>query len=297
MEAGVITKTLKDYVEDKGFYLPLTFGAEGSSQIGGNVATNLGGAHVLKYGNIRNMVLSLEVITGRGEILNLGKGLVKNNTGYNLKDLFIGSEGTLGFISKVELSLSVRPKDPQVFLMTASQKQDVLEIFKKFKKRTKPLAFEFFTNKAVDYVLSHGNVSFPLEKRWPYYMLLELESQDQEVALKIFEENYETLIKEAILSQNETQAKGIWALRENISEALSSKKPYKNDISVRLKRMPEFLKELDEFFNKNYPDFEQVVFGHLGDGNLHINILKPDHLSEKDLSKNVKRPILNFLKL
>ena len=191
VQAGVITQALKDYVSSKGFHLPLSFGAEGSSQIGGNVATNLGGANVLKYGNIRRMVLGLEVVTGKGEVLNLGKGLVKNATGYNLKDLFIGSEGTLGFISKVELSLFRKPKNPQVFLMTTDKKENVLEIFKKFKKNTEPLAFEFFTDKALDYVLSHGSVSFPLEKRWPFYMLLELEEGDQDQALQIFEESQE----------------------------------------------------------------------------------------------------------
>ena len=290
VSAGCVTQKLKEFVESRGLYFPVSFASQGSSQIGGNVATNAGGAHVLRYGTMRNQVLGLEVVTGRGEILSLGRGLVKNATGYNLKDLFIGSEGTLGFVTKAVLSLASRPDKPQVFLISLSQWADLPALFKSFKSKIQPLAFEFWTNLALDYVLSHSEINFPLSKRKPFYALIEIEGRDRDKSLAVFEEAFKKgLAQDGVLSESLSQSQSLWALRENISEAISSRRPYKNDISVRLSKMAPFLKELEGLLQKHYPTFENVVFGHLGDGNLHINILKPKKWDSKDFIKECQR--------
>lgn len=290
VSAGCITKTLQDFAKEKGLYFPISFSAEGSSQIGGNIATNVGGVHVLRYGSMRSRVLALEVVTGAGEVLNLGRGLVKNAVGYNLKDLFIGSEGTLGFISKATLSLVSPPDKTQVFLMSLEKSDHLLSLLKEFREQVQPLAFEFWTDRALDHVLSHGNLDFPFSQRNPFYVLVELEERETEKAFAIFEEAFnKNLVKDGVLSQSLEQANKLWSLRENISEAISSRQPYKNDICVRISRMTDFFKDLEGLLSKHYPDFENVVFGHLGDGNLHINILKPEVLEKKDFVKECEK--------
>jgi len=294
VEAGYITQNLQNFAKEKGLYFPISFAAEGSTQIGGNIATNVGGVHVLRYGNIKSYVLGLEVVTGQGNLLKLGRALVKNAVGYPLKDLFIGSEGTLGFIAEATLSLVLAPKNPQVFLMAIEKQDQMLDIFKSFQEEMNLLAFEFFTDQAMTYVLKHGDIPFPLSSKAPFYLLIELEEKDSEKALKLFESLYEKNgVKDGVLSQNSTQAHALWRLRENISEAIAFKKPYKNDVSVRVSKMPDFLKELDKLLTEYYPDFESILFGHLGDGNLHINILKPEELKKEDFIKECE--IVNLI--
>ena len=290
VEAGCLTATLQKFAKDKGLYFPISFSAEGSSQIGGNIATNVGGVHVLRYGSMRNRVLGLEVVTGKGDILQLGRGLVKNAVGYNLKELFIGSEGTLGFISKAILSLVSQPEKSQVFLMSLEKSEHLLSLLGEFRKEVQPLAFEFWTDKALNYVLSQENKDFPLSKRSPFYVLLELEERETQKAFAIFEKAFQNnLVQDGVLSQSSEQAQKLWALRENISEAISIHHPYKNDISVRISKMTDFFKELEKVLSRHYPEFENVVFGHLGDGNLHINILKPKSWQREDFVKECEK--------
>lgn len=290
VQSGFITQNLKDFAKEKGLYFPISFAAEGSSQIGGNIATNVGGAHVVKYGNIKRYVLGLEVVTGRGKLLKLGRGLVKNAVGYPLKELFIGSEGTLGLISSAILSLVKAPEKPQVFLIGLEKSGKMLDLYKAFQEEMEILAFEFFTDRALDYVLKHGGLNFPLSSRSPFYLLIELEEKDSEKAFKLFEGFYEKgFVKDGALSQSSIQAGEIWKLRENISEAIAFLKPYKNDVSVRVSKMPDFLKSLDQLLAKHYPEFESVVFGHLGDGNLHVNILKPKSWEREDFIKECEK--------
>ena len=298
LQSGYITQNLKDLAQEKGLYFPISFAAEGSSQVGGNIATNVGGVHVLRYGNIKRYVLGLEVVTGRGDLLKLGKGLVKNAVGYPLKELFIGSEGTLGLIASATLSLISAPKKPQVFLIGLEKSERMLDIYKSFQDEMEILAFEFFTNQAVDYVLKHGDLNFPLSSRTPYYLLIEMEEKESEKAFKLFESFYEKeWVKDGTLSQNSTQADEIWKLRENISEAIAFAKPYKNDVSVRVSQITGFLKDLNQLLKQHYPYFESVVFGHLGDGNLHINILKPESWKKEDFIKECEKVNLVLFEL
>ena len=290
-EAGVITQDLKNFAREKNLFFPISFAAEGSSQIGGNIATNAGGAHVLRYGSMRERVLGLEVVTGRGEVLNLGRGLVKNATGYKLMELFIGSEGTLGFITQAILSLVKPPEDIEVFLFSLEKTASFLPLLQKFKAQCHPLAFEVFTDKGLDYVLKHSHsVTYPLEKRNPFYILMEIEKKEEENAFTVFEEALkENLILDGTLSQNLTQNKALWALRENIPESLAPHSPYKNDIALRISHITPFLEEMKALLNTHYPDFPVVWFGHLGDGNLHINILKPENWDRENFIRECEK--------
>ncbi|HMN68498.1 MAG TPA: FAD-binding oxidoreductase, partial [Bdellovibrionales bacterium] len=286
--------TLKKFAEEKGMYFPVDFASRGSSHIGGNVATNAGGIKVLRYGLIRQWVAGLEVVTGTGDVLNLNNALVKNATGYDLRHLMIGSEGTLGLITKVTLNLTRPTAQPLLFVFGVQDLDAVMKIYHAFKKELPILAFEMFTDLALKSVLHHHtDLKQPFGERTPYYVLAEIEATGETVearALELFESGVEQgWILDGIQAQSPQQAKDLWRLREDISEATSPFTPYKNDISVRVSKVPEFLQEMDGILKKEYPHFEAVWFGHIGDGNLHINILKPKDMPTADFLKECKR--------
>jgi glycolate oxidase subunit GlcD len=282
---GVITEALQNYAIEKGFYFPVDFASRGSSQIGGNISTNAGGIKVLRYGLMRPWVAALEVVTGTGEVLQLGKSLIKNATGYDLRQLFIGAEGTLGFITQAKLFVTRQPQDPFVFLIGVDKLEDVMTTYHMFKKHLPLLAFEMLTDVALRLVQKHAHLTPPFQKSYPYYLVAEIEginSDIQEKALELMAEGLERgSIADGLLAQTPQQAREFWRFREDISEATSTYQPYKNDISVRIACVPEFLVEVERVIRENYPDLEVVWFGHVGDGNLHINILKPQNLTSE----------------
>lgn len=288
---GVITRILQEFALERGCFFPVSFASEGSSQIGGNIATNAGGVHVLRYGSMRERVLGLEVVTGEGKVLNLGRGLVKNAVGYSLMHLFIGSEGTLGFITKALIKLlSSPPENPFVFLFSVEDKSHIIRLYHHFKSQLKPLAFEVFTDSALNYVMESSESGFPLQNRSPFYVLMEIEESDKEKSFSLFEKALEeNLLQDGTLSQNQAQAKELWKFRENITESLSPHQPYKNDICVRTSVMAKFLDETEDCLKKQYPDFGVIWFGHIGDGNLHINILKPKDLEKEKFLKQCEK--------
>lgn len=293
-EAGVVTETLQKYAEEKGLYYPVDFASRGSSQIGGNVATNAGGIKVMRFGLTRQWVAALEVVTGEGEVLHLNNGLVKNATGLDLRHLMIGSEGTLGLITKVTVNLTRPTAQPSLFVFGVQDLAAVMKIYHAYKSELPLLAFEMFTDLALKYVLKHhADLKAPTEGTHPYYVLVEIEKTDESVhekAMAIFEKGVEQgWIQDGIESQTPQQLKDLWRLREDISEATSPYQPYKNDISVRISKVPAFLEEMDGILKKNYPHFEAVWFGHIGDGNLHINILKPKDMATDAFLKECKK--------
>ncbi|OFZ14886.1 MAG: FAD-linked oxidase [Bdellovibrionales bacterium RBG_16_40_8] len=291
-EAGVVTERLQKKAWDNGFYYPVDFAARGSSQIGGNVATNAGGIKVIRYGLTRQWVTSLKVVTGIGEILELNKSLVKNATGYDLRHLFIGSEGTLGIITEVTVALTKQPKEPVVFVLGTNELSSIMEIYKRFKQKFLLSAYEMFTDLALKYVTSQCQVPPPFSTPSRFYILIEIEKDSDELinkAMELFTElSEEGLITDGTVSQSPKQVIDLWKLRENITEATSHKQPYKNDVSVRVSRVPQFLVEMSAILAKEHPDFEVVWFGHVGDGNLHINILKPDNMENTEFVKRCK---------
>lgn len=286
VQAGVTTEEVKEYAEDNELFYPIDLGSKGTSQIGGNIATNAGGVNVIRYGPTKNYVKGLKVVTGEGKVLELNKGLTKNATGYDLLNLFIGSEGTLGFIIEAILQLVEKPKEKRVLLLAIPDLNKALDILLDFRKIIKINAFEFFSKNAVGYVKSSIDISFPLKDDAPFYLLIDFELTSDSVlddALKVYQKGIKSnTIFEGIISQSDSQTQDLWKFRENITEAISRYFPYKNDISVRPSQIPHFLVELQQVLNSNYSNFKIVLFGHIGDGNIHINILKPENVTKED---------------
>tara|TARA_R100000306_G_scaffold62416_1_gene69818 strand:- start:57661 stop:59058 length:1398 start_codon:yes stop_codon:yes gene_type:complete len=292
-QAGVITEQLQRFAEENDLYYPVDFASAGSSQIGGNLSTNAGGIKVIRWGMSRDWVAGLTVVTGKGDILELNRGLVKNNTGYDLSQLFIAGEGTLGFITEATMRLTRKPKNLQVMVLGLSHFDNVMDVLKTFSKTIEITAFEFFSHQAMSHVLAHGGVAAPFAEDAPYYALLEYEVASEAVeeeAMAQFEHAVEAgWVVDGVVSQSEAQAASLWRLREGISESIAPHTPYKNDIAVRPSKVPEFLRRIDEVVSAEYPDFEIIWFGHIGDGNLHLNILKPADLDKATFFSRCER--------
>lgn len=284
--AGVITQQLQEYAEEQGLFYPVDFASAGSSQIGGNISTNAGGIKVIKWGMTREWVAGLTVVTGKGDILHLNKDLLKNNTGYDMRQLFIGGEGTLGLITEATMRLTRQPQNLTVLVLAIPELDDVMKVLGQFQNAMDLTAFEFFSDKAMRKVLAHQDVPAPFEGSAEYYALVEFEAiteDDLNLAMAEFEHCLEQgWVVDGVISQSETQAANLWRLREGISETIAQWTPYKNDISVVVSKVPPFLRDIDEVVTREYPDFEIIWFGHIGDGNLHLNILKPDALAKEE---------------
>ena len=283
--AGVITEQLQNYAEEQNLFYPVDFASAGSSQIGGNIGTNAGGIKVIRYGMTRDWVAGLTVVTGKGDILELNKDLVKNNTGYDMRQLFIGGEGTLGFITEATMRLTRPAKNLTVLVLGVPEFEAIMSVLNTFQTNIDLTAFEFFSDKAMRKVVARGDVPAPFETEAEYYALLEFEAETEghiEQAMELFEKCMEEgWVLDGVMSQSETQAKNLWRLREDISETIAEWTPYKNDISVVVSKVPPFLNEIETIVTREYPDFEIIWFGHIGDGNLHLNILKPDDLAKE----------------
>lgn len=285
-QPGVVTAQLQQFAEDKGLYYPVDFASAGSSQIGGNIGTNAGGIKVIRYGMTRNWVAGMKVVTGKGDLLELNKDLIKNATGYDLRQLFIGAEGTLGFVVEATMRLERQPTNLTALVLGTPDFDSIMPVLHAFQDKLDLTAFEFFSDKALVKVLGRGDVPAPFETDCPFYALLEFEATTEEraeQALATFEHCVEQgWVLDGVMSQSEQQLQNLWKLREYISETISHWTPYKNDISVTVGKVPAFLKEIDAIVGEHYPDFEIVWFGHIGDGNLHLNILKPDAMDKDE---------------
>lgn len=292
-QAGVVVEELQNFAKQQGMYYPVDFAARGSSHIGGSIATNAGGIKVLRYGMTRDWVAGLKVITGTGDILDLNKGLIKNATGYDLRQLFIGSEGTLGFIVEATMRLTTLPPAQKTLLLAAPSLPQIMSVYSLFKTSMILSAFEMFSNKALDYVIEGTGLPAPFANTSPFYAVLEVECPNDETEEKIlacFEEALEQgFIDDGLLAQSEEQAKTFWRYREQISESLSRYSPYKNDLSVRISAVPAFVDKLDHVLAKAYPTWNVVWFGHIGDGNLHINILRPAGMTKEDFVRECQK--------
>ena len=280
--AGAITQNVQQAARDADLFYPVDFASSGSSQIGGNIATNAGGINVIRYGMTREWVAGLTVVTGKGEVLELNKGLMKNNTGLDFRHLFIGSEGILGFITEATLKLTAPPKDPTVLVLGLSEMSAIMSVLDRIQSTTPLLAYEFFSELAVSKVVDHAGVARPFETCTPFYALVEFERENDMTDAHVFEAVEQCMgegwVIDAVMSQSVAQASALWRLREDISETISRWTPYKNDISSTVSKVPELLAAVDDVVHENYPDWEVVWYGHIGDGNLHLNILKPENL-------------------
>lgn len=279
-QAGLVTQTLQEFAVENGLYYPVDFASAGSSQIGGNISTNAGGIKVIRYGLTRDWVAGLKVVTGTGEVIDCNHGLIKNATGYDLRHLFVGAEGTLGLVVEAQMRLARAPAPQNVMVLGVPEFRDILKVLARFQSGLTLSAFEFFSEIALTKVLAHRALARPLADPVPFYALLEFDEGSLDAAMRVFEETVaEGWVTDGVLSQSESQAADLWALREGISESIAAYTPYKNDLSVRISLMPEFIEEVDGLVATSYPEFEVCWYGHIGDGNLHLNILKPEGLS------------------
>jgi len=292
-EAGVITQDLQRFANDQNLYYPVDFASSGSSQIGGNIATNAGGIKVIRYGLTRDWVAGLKVVTGKGDVLEFNKGLVKNATGYDLRHLFIGSEGTLGFVTEATMRLTQPPQNLTVMVLAVSSFDNLMPVLESFQQVMELTAFEFFSDKALNYVLAGGTVKRPMAVQAPCYALLEYEALSDEIQ-QCMMHAFDTAIEQGwildgVMSQDAKEAEKLWRLREDISMSLAAYTPYKNDLSVKVSRVPEFLLRVELVVAQNYPDFDIIWYGHIGDGNLHLNILKPHQMEKKEFFQTCSR--------
>ncbi|SSW65370.1 putative FAD-linked oxidoreductase [Achromobacter veterisilvae] len=284
-EAGAILGNLRRAAQEAGRLLPLSLAAEDSSQIGGNVATNAGGVNVVRYGMARELVLGLEAVLPNGEVFHGLRTLRKDNTGYDLKQLLIGSEGTLGVITAVALRLFPRTDVRSVVLAAVESPAQALQLFELLFEQcgARLQAFEYFSGDCLDLVLAHAEgVQEPFAQRYPGYVLVELADTADEAALNTLLENVigtaleRGLCLDAAVSASLAQLQALWKLREEISEAQRADGPHlKHDVSLPIERIPEFMESAEARVRALYPDIRPFIFGHFGDGNLHYNLSRP----------------------
>lgn len=285
IEAGCILQALQEKALEHGFLFPLSLGAEGSCMIGGNLATNAGGTNVLRYGNARDLCLGLEVVTAKGEIWNGIKGLRKDNTGYDLRDLFIGSEGTLGIITAAVMKLYPLPVSQWTTLVACENIASTIALLNLFQKRASSLltGFEMMTRESLDLNEKHfPHMANPLQGNSPFTVLIELSDHESEEHVRqlleaILEEAFEVkLISDAVIASNLAQANTFWHMREHITLAQAEEGAnLKHDITIPLSSLDSFIQQTDALMRDKFPGVRIINFGHLGDGNLHYNIAPP----------------------
>ncbi len=283
-EAGVILARLQEACEEAGTYFPLSLASEGSATIGGNISTNAGGINVLRYGSARQLVLGLEVVLADGRVLDLLRTLRKDNTGYDLKQLFIGAEGTLGVITAAALKLFPRPRMRETAFVAVRDPAAAIRLLRRLEETTGGLvsAFELMPRAGIDLVLAHvPDMRDPLPDSSPWYVLAEATSGAAMPLRRIVEDTLAVAVKDglagdATLAANETQRAALWKLRESFSEAQKLEgASIKHDVAVPVERIPDFLARGCALVEAMIPGIRPVPFGHLGDGNIHFNFSLP----------------------
>lgn len=290
VEAGLILSDLQKKCDENNLIFPLSLASEGSCSLGGNIASNAGGVAVLYYGNTRELVMGLEVVLSDGSIINNLKTLIKDNTGYSIKDLFVGSEGTLGVITAATLKVFPKPKNIYTALLSVNSPKQSIEILNHIRNNLSiPLtAFELMNNFSIELVNKHmDKTSIPIEK-FKWLILVEFSSIEVSKNEKDKIENllneilHQNLAKDIFFSQSLKQAKDMWYIRESISEAQKKEGgSIKNDISIPIKDISKFINNAEKISKEVIPGSRSVIFGHIGDGNIHFNISQPIK-SDKD---------------
>jgi FAD/FMN-containing dehydrogenase len=291
VEAGCILQQVQAAAEAADRLFPLSLGAEGSCQIGGNLSTNAGGVHVLRYGNARDLVLGLEVVLPDGRIWDGLRALRKDNTGYALKHLFVGAEGTLGIITAACLKLFPRPAETEVAFVAVRDPAAAVELLGRARAATgdRVNAFELIPRIGLDFALKHvAGTQDPLAEPNDWYALIELASGRADGTLREGLEEFlgtaieDGLVSDAALAANERQAADFWAIREAIVEAQKFEGgSIKHDVSVAVSKTPEFIERATRLVEEMVPGIRPVPFGHVGDGNVHFNLSQPEDADRK----------------
>jgi FAD/FMN-containing dehydrogenase len=286
VEAGCVLTSVQQAAKDAGRLFPLSLAAEGSCQIGGALSTNAGGTAVLRYGNMRDLTLGLEVVLPDGSVWDGLRGLRKDNTGYDLKQLFIGAEGTLGIITAAVLKLFPRPKSVATALVALLSPVDALQLLDRLRAEFgfRLTGFELISRLCLDLVLKNlAGMSDPLAQTYPWYALVELSDSLPDAHFDALLENSlaqsmeQGLVLDAAVARSDTQREALWRLRENISEAQRIEGvSIKHDVSVPVSAIPHFIEKASAALGHAFPGVRIVAFGHMGDGNIHFNASQPE---------------------
>ena len=285
LEAGVTLKAAQETATGADCMLPLSISSEGSAQIGGVLAVNAGGNNTVRYGNARDLVLGLEVVLPDGTIWNGLRRLRKDNTGYCLRQLFVGSEGTLGIITAAVLKLVPRPREIAIAFCAVRSPDEALELFTRYQAHDAAAisAFELMSGLGTEFVLTHiEGAVLPLAAAAPFYVLVELATPRPDGGMRAALESVlegalgASIVQDAVIAESEAQRAAIWKLREEHSEAQRREgASVKNDVSVPVSKVPAFIRDATEACERLMPGIRIVPFGHIGDGNIHFNLEQP----------------------
>ncbi len=284
VEAGCILQAVQEQAQARGLLFPLSLAAEGSCTIGGNLATNAGGTQVLRYGNARELCLGLEVVTAQGEVWNGLSGLRKDNTGYDLRDLFIGSEGTLGLITAATLKLQPRPGAQLTAWAVLDSVAQAVALLDLARGELGPglTSFELMSRSSIGLLAAHHPTRHPLPPEGPWSVLVEASGTGGEAALaecleRLFEQAMTRgLVRDVVLASSLAQSQALWQAREALPLAQASAGPaLRHDIAVPISAIDGFLQETDAYLARTFEGVQIRCFGHLGDGNLHYNMQAP----------------------
>ncbi len=296
VEAGCVLQTLQEVAEKHERLFPLSLGAQGSCEIGGNLSTNAGGTAVLRYGNTRELVLGLEVVLPDGRTWNGLRGLRKDNTGYDLKHLFVGAEGTLGIITAAVLKLFPLPRSYATAFVALDDPAASVKLLSFLRQRCgeRITGFELVSRVCMDLLTKHiAGSRDPLPEPHPWYVLVELSDSTEGGALDgLLEEALGAaaeagLVRDAAIAASEAQRNAFWKLREDITEAQKlDGVSVKHDVSVPVSRVPELIERATAALAKRFPEIRVVAFGHVGDGNIHYNCSRPGFEAAKEFFRN-----------
>ena len=289
VEAGCILAHLHQAAADADRLFPLSLGAEGSCQIGGNISTNAGGIAVLRYGNTRELILGVEIVLPDGRVWDGLRSLRKDNTGYDLKQLFIGGEGTLGIITAATLKLFPKPREIETAFLALTRIEDAMALFAHARAATADqlTAFELIPRAGLDLALAHvpGTID-PLAAHYPWYVLLDMSSSQSDSGIRALLERLleaaldEGLVADGVIAESGEQAKELWRIREAIVEAQLYSASIKHDVSVPVSRVAEFVTRASAAVCDRLPGIRPIAFGHVGDGNIHFNLTQPEGMDK-----------------
>ena len=308
VEAGCILNNIQNIADEKNFLFPLSLASEGSCTIGGNISTNAGGINVLRYGMARDLVLGIEVVLANGEIWNNLISLRKDNRGYDLKQLFIGSEGTLGIITSAVLKLFPAPRNIETALFAIPNPDAAIELLGLARSASADLlnAYELVSRVGMEMVIKHiPGAKEPIKEKYKWYILIEFSSSSKNNLRQQIEDLFElalnkNIVLDGVIAESTQQRKELWTLRDGLNEA---QKPeggsIKHDISVPINNVSKFIYSASKCVEEFIPNSRVVAFGHIGDGNIHFNISQPLKQDKKEFLnkwKDVNKLIFDIVK-
>ena len=296
VQSGVVLEAVQDAADEVGLMYPLDIGGRGSCTVGGNIATNAGGNRVIRYGMTRDMVLGVEAVLADGTVVSSMNRMIKNNAGYDVKQLFIGSEGCLGVVTRAVLRLRERPRSQETMLVAATSFDNIVELLKTMDAKLGGTlsAFEVLWNNFYRLVTTPPAAQKPpLSQEYPYYALIEAmggdPANDHERIEQAFSEAYDAgLIADAVIANNEAQRRELWAIRDDVEQVNQYDPMFIFDVSLRISKMESYVAEVNRRLEETFGEYVNFTFGHIGDGNIHFGTSAGNG---EDATDGVKRAV------